>query len=221
MDSGDRCWEGGTPSHKIISSRTSERWSGEAATEPWFSLGKFYRNIRTQRTSTGKMIFNLRWWGSSDRIWGDRRGKPNKTTLYSLKVAQQTLQLSQSRSYSQKKSKTRTPGTVSCIDQKKRKSHFQTHTMQISPGCTRFPLCANVLHGCVFTSSSAFQERRGENVLGRRLTSGFSTASIMEFWSSEGMNHQEGWVLESLWPAPTETWFRRNWYLWAGPWRTM
>lgn len=44
-DTGDSCWEWGASNLEVISSRTSEKWRQEAATEPWFSLGKFSRSI--------------------------------------------------------------------------------------------------------------------------------------------------------------------------------
>lgn len=103
-DTGNSCWEWGIPNPKNISSRTSEKWSWEAATEPWFSLGKFYRSTRTQKTSTGKLRFNLRWWGSSDHIWGDTGGKPDQPTLCSLKVSPaNTAALSEQRLLRQEK----------------------------------------------------------------------------------------------------------------------
>ena len=58
-DTGDSCWEWGTSNPEIISSRTSEKWRWEVVTEPWFSLGKFYRSICRKPGSSGSIDSNL------------------------------------------------------------------------------------------------------------------------------------------------------------------
>lgn len=149
-------------------------------------------------TSTGKLRFNLRWWGSSDHTWGDRRGKPDEPILYSLKASPANTAALQSRGYSHKKSKTRAPGMVPCIDKKKKpfpKPHYANFTYLHNIHSLLQMFCIAEIS----QRSAHFRKAGGTNALGRRLTSGFGT------WNFGGMNHQSAPEVLSFGVSVTRT----------------